>query len=319
MKYVGLQEQITSNNRKSIFLLIGFPGVLLGAVYAVLMFASYSETGGGINTNMANDMFIEAMPFVFIGTGIWFLIAYWGHSAMIDYASGSKTLERKENMRVYNLTENLCMGVGMKMPKLKIIETEALNAFASGLNEKNYSVTLTRGIINTLDDDELEGVIAHELMHIRNKDVKLLVISIIFVGIFSLIIQIAFRSLLYGSMTRSRRKDGKGGGGLIIVILVVSLVAYLISLLFKFALSRKREFMADAGAAEMTRNPLALANALRNISGNSKIDSVKSDDVKEMFIDNGPDENSANFLGGIGGLFATHPPIKDRISVLEQF
>ncbi|MDG2152589.1 MAG: M48 family metallopeptidase [Crocinitomicaceae bacterium] len=319
MKYVGLQEQITSNNRKSIFLLIGFPGVLLGAVYAVLMFASYSETGGGINTNMANDMFIEAMPFVFIGTGIWFLIAYWGHSAMIDYASGSKTLERKENMRVYNLTENLCMGVGMKMPKLKIIETEALNAFASGLNEKNYSVTLTRGIINTLDDDELEGVIAHELMHIRNKDVKLLVISIIFVGIFSLIIQIAFRSLLYGSMTRSRRKDGKGGGGLIIVILVVSLVAYLISLLFKFALSRKREFMADAGAAEMTRNPLALANALRKISGNSKIDSVKSDDVKEMFIDNGPDENSANFLGGIGGLFATHPPIKDRISVLEQF
>jgi len=319
MKYVGLQEQITSNNRKSIFLLIGFPGVLLGAVYAVLMFASYSETGGGINTNMANDMFIEAMPFVFIGTGIWFLIAYWGHSAMIDYASGSKTLERKENMRVYNLTENLCMGVGMKMPKLKIIETEALNAFASGLNEKNYSVTLTRGIINTLDDKELEGVIAHELMHIRNKDVKLLVISIIFVGIFSLIIQIAFRSLLYGSMTRSRRKDGKGGGGLIIVILVVSLVAYLISLLFKFALSRKREFMADAGAAEMTRNPLALANALRKISGNSKVDSVKSDDVKEMFIDNGPDDNSANFLGGIGGLFATHPPIKDRISVLEQF
>ncbi|MDC1202775.1 M48 family metallopeptidase [Crocinitomicaceae bacterium] len=319
MKYVGLQEQITSNNRKSIFLLIGFPGVLLGAVYAVLMFASYNETGGGVDTHMANDMFIEAMPFVFIGTGIWFLIAYWGHSAMIDYASGSKTLERKENMRVYNLTENLCMAAGMKMPKLKIIETEALNAFASGLNEKNYSVTLTRGIINKLDDDELEGVIAHELMHIRNKDVKLLVISIIFVGIFSLIIQIAFRSLLYGSMTRSRRKDGKGGGGLIIVILVVSLVAYLISLLFKFALSRKREFMADAGAAEMTRNPLALANALRKISGNSKIDSVKSDDVKEMFIDNGPDDTSSNFLGGIGGLFATHPPIKDRISVLEQF
>lgn len=319
MKYVGLQEQITSNNRKSILLLIGFPGVLLGAVYAVFMFASYSESEGGVDTHMANDMFIEAMPFVFMATGIWFLIAYWGHSAMIDYASGSKTLERKDNMRVYNLTENLCMGVGMKMPKLKIIETEALNAFASGLNEKNYSVTLTRGIINKLDDDELEGVIAHELMHIRNKDVKLLVISIIFVGIFSLIIQIAFRSLLYGSMTRSRRKDGKGGGGLIIVILIVSLVAYLISLLFKFALSRKREFMADAGAAEMTRNPLALANALRKISGNSKVDSVKSDDVKEMFIDNGPDDNSANFLGGIGGLFATHPPIKDRISVLEQF
>ena len=104
-----------------------------------------------------------------------------------------------------------------------------------------------------------------------------------------------------------------------IVILVVSIIAYLISLLFKFALSRKREFMADAGAAEMTRNPLALASALRKISGNSKIDDIKSDDVKEMFIENGPDETSANFLGGLGGLFSTHPPIKERIQVLEQF
>ena len=267
---------------------------------------------------MTNDMFIQVIPYVLIGTGIWFLIAYLGHSAMIDYASGAKSIERKENMRVYNLTENLCISTGMKMPKLKIIESDALNAFASGLNEKNYSVTLTRGIINKLDDDELEGVIAHELMHIRNNDVRLLVISIIFVGIFSLIIQIAFRSLLYGSMTRSRRKD-KGSGGLMIVILVVSIIAYLISLLFKFALSRKREFMADAGAAEMTRNPLALANALRKISGNSKIDDIKSDDVKEMFIENGPDETSSNFLGGLGGLFSTHPPIKERIQVLEQF
>lgn len=318
MKYVGLQEQITSNNRKSIFLLIGFPGVLLGAVYAVFMFASYTEAGG-IDIDLSNELFIESMPFVFLGTAIWFLIAYWGHSAMIDYASGSKTIERKENMRVYNLTENLCMGIGMTMPKLKIIETDALNAFASGLNKKSYSVTLTRGIIDKLDDDELEGVIAHELMHIRNNDVKLLVISIIFVGIFSLIIQIAFRSMLYGSMTRSRRKDGKGSGGLMIVILVVSIVAYLISLLFKFALSRKREYLADAGAAEMTKNPLALANALRKISGNSKVDSIKSDDIKEMFIDNSPDKTSTNLLGGIGNMFSTHPPINERITVLEQF
>ena len=321
MKYVGLQKQISSNNRKSIFLLLGFPGILLGALYAVLMVLTYDEYSGGIDTKLTNEMFVEAIPFVFIGTGIWFTIAYWGHSAMIDYASGSKTIERKENMRIYNLTENLCMGVGMKMPKLKIIETNSLNAFASGLNEKNYSVTLTRGIIDTLDDEELEGVIAHELMHIRNNDVRLLVISIIFVGIFSLIINVAFRSILFSGMTGSRRKDGKGNGGLMLVILVVSIVAYLISLLFKFALSRKREFMADAGAAEMTKRPLALANALRKISGNSKVDSVKSDDVKEMFIDNSPDadETSTNLLGGIGNLFSTHPPIKDRIAVLEQF
>ena len=104
-----------------------------------------------------------------------------------------------------------------------------------------------------------------------------------------------------------------------LVILIVSIIAYFISLLFKFALSRKREYLADAGAAEMTKNPLALANALRKISGNSKVDSIKSDDIKEMFIDNSPDETSTNLLGGIGNLFSTHPPIKERIEVLEQF
>ena len=188
---------------------------------------------------------------------------------MINYATGAKSLERKENMRVYNLAENLCMSVGMKLPKLRIIESSALNAFASGLNEKNYTVTLTRGIIDKLDDDELEGVIAHELMHIRNNDVKLLIISIVFVGIFSFIFQVVFRSILFGGNTRSsRKKDGKGGLVIMLVILLVSALVYLISILFKFSLSIKREYLADAGAAEMTKNHLGLANALRKISGN---------------------------------------------------
>ena len=107
---------------------------------------------------------------------------------MIKKATKAHTLERKDNMRVYNLVENLCMSKGMKMPIVHVIESDALNAFASGISEKSYAVTLTRGIINKLEDDELEGVIAHELMHIRNKDVRLLIISIIFVGIISFII-----------------------------------------------------------------------------------------------------------------------------------
>ena len=237
---------------------------------------------------------------------------------MINYATGAKSLERKENMRVYNLTENLCMSVGMKMPILRIIESTALNAFASGLNEKNHTVTLTRGIIDKLDDDELEGVIAHELMHIRNNDVRLLIISIVFVGIFSFILQLAFRSFLFGG-GRSRKKDGKGGAGAIIVILIASAVAYLISMVFKFALSRKREYLADAGAAEMTKNPLGLANALRKISGNSKIETIKNDDVKEMFIENGPGKNASSLFSGIRNIFSTHPPIEKRITLLEQF
>ena len=218
-----------------------------------------------------------------------------------------------------NLTENLCMGIGMKMPKLQIIESDALNAFASGISEKTFTVTLTRGIIDTLDDSELEGVIAHELMHIRNKDVRLLIISIIFVGIFSFIIQFAFRSLLYGSMFRGNRKDGKdNGAGIMMIILLVSIVAYALGLLFKFALSRKREYLADAGAAQMTKNPLALASALRKISGNADVNEVKSEDIQEMFIEN-PPGSTAGLLGNIGSLFSTHPPIEKRIELLEQF
>lgn len=319
MKYTGLQSQITANNRKSVLLLIAFPLLIFAAVYAILFFISFDEEGNP-NPQAALDLFVDTIPFVLAGVLIWFLIAYFGHSKMIDLATGAHTLERKENMRVYNLTENLCMSVGMKMPRLHIIESNALNAFASGLSEKNYTVTLTRGIIETLNDEELEGVIAHELMHIRNRDVRLLVVSIIFVGIFSLVVQMAFRSVLYGGMSGgSRRKDGKDGGAVLLIILVVSLVAWLLSLLFKFALSRKREYLADAGAAQMTRKPMALASALRKISGNHHVDSVKSEDVQQMFIENAPEDTSAGFLGGLGGLFSTHPPIKKRIQLLEQF
>jgi len=323
MKYVGLQKQISSNTFKSILLLIGFPMILLLATYAGFYFlGGQKDSYGNVyhDIDVINANYIHYIPYVLIGTGIWFVIAFFGQSAMIKFASGSHTLERKTNMRVYNLTENLCIGVGMKMPQLQIIESNALNAFASGLTESNYTVTLTRGIIEALDDRELEGVIAHELMHIRNKDVRLLVISLIFVGIFSLIIQLVFRNLIYGMMFSGNRKNDKdsGGGAAVIIVLVISIVAYFLSLMFKLALSRKREFMADAGAAQMTKNPMALASALRKISGNSDVKNVKSDDVKEMFIDNPPKQESMGLMGGLGNLFSTHPPIDKRIQVLEQ-
>ena len=316
--YVGLQEQIKKNNIRSLLLLTSFPLLILGAFYAIVAISSRDLTGNfDSQTALAN--FLSGLPLVLFLVGIWFLIAYFSHSTMINMATGAKSLDRKENMRVYNLTENLCMGIGMKMPKLQIIESDALNAFASGISEKTFTVTLTRGIIDTLDDSELEGVIAHELMHIRNKDVRLLIISIIFVGIFSFIIQFAFRSLLYGSMFRGNRKDDKdNGAGIMMIILLVSIVAYALGLLFKFALSRKREYLADAGAAQMTKNPLALASALRKISGNADVNEVKSEDIQEMFIEN-PPGSTAGLLGNIGSLFSTHPPIEKRIELLEQF
>lgn len=317
MAFVGIHTQIRRNNTKSILLLIAFPILILAAVFAVIYFTSYDQYGNPSPDN-AIDIFVQTIPIVTVVVLVWFLIAYFAHGKMISLATGSKPLERKENMRVYNLVENLCMSVGMKMPKVHIIESEALNAYASGIKQKDYTVTLTRGIIDTLEDDELEGVIAHELMHIRNKDVRLLVVTIVFVGIFAFVVQIAFRSFLYRGIGMDNRRRDRDGGKLMIVILIVSFVAYIISMLFKFALSRKREYMADSGAAEMTRKPWALASALKKISGNHHV-KVKSEEVQQMFIENTPKDTSAGLFGGLGGLFSTHPPIVKRIEFLEQF
>lgn len=311
--YIGIQKQIRSNNFRSILVMTGFPLLILASVWAVI-YLMY----GADSTNIyeVNQNFVGSVPIVIIIVTIWFLIAFFAHTSIINSLTGSKTLDRKENKRVYNLVENLCMSEGMKMPKLNVIKDPALNAFASGINEKTYTVTLTEGIINKLNDDELEGVIAHELMHIKNRDVRLLIISLVFVGIFAVVAQVAMRNLLFSGMSGRRRS--KDSGKFIIIVLVVAIIAYLLSLVFRFALSRKREYMADAGAAEMTRKPQALASALRKISGNHKVETVKSDDVAEMFIEHRPDKSSG-FMSFISGLFATHPPIDKRIKILEQF
>jgi len=309
MAYVGLHTQIRRNNTKSILLLFAFPLlILLGVVFILGYLASW-------NWEMAYDPILQVTPIVFVVVGVWFVISYFFHNQMIQRATHAKPLDRKDNMRVYNLTENLCMSVGMPMPKLFIIETEALNAFASGINQKSHSVTLTRGIINKLDDKELEGVIAHELMHIRNNDVRLLIVTIVFVGILGVILDLLLRGLFNGL---GRRRGGKdNGGAIIILILVVTLVIYFFSMVFKFALSRSREYMADAGAVSMTKDAHALASALRKISGNSKLETT-NDEVKELFIDNSSDSESKGFMGSIGSIFSTHPPIEKRIDFLEK-
>jgi heat shock protein HtpX len=201
----------------------------------------------------------------------------------------------------------------MKTPQIFIIEDDSLNAFASGVNESTYSVSLSRGIIDKLNDDELEGVIAHELSHIRNRDVRLMIISIIFVGIFAFIAQMVLRSLQFGAFSRNK---GKNGGVVILIALVISAVCYLIAILLRFGISRSREYMADAGAAEMTRKPYALANALRKIDPDPFIEAVQRRDVAQLFIEN-PQPEEKKF--SLGNFFSTHPPIQKRIELLDQF
>ncbi|MCX6318482.1 MAG: M48 family metallopeptidase [Bacteroidetes bacterium] len=310
MQYIGLDKQIRKNNFNSILLLIAFPALLLALVYALLYFTQ-GEHGEDPNT-----MFLQTVPVVLGITGVWFLIAWAGHSAFIRMATGSKPLDRIENKRVYNLVENLCISQGMKLPKIYIIEDDSLNAFASGINENSYSVSLSRGIINKLDDDELEGVIAHELSHIKNRDVRLLIISIIFVGIFSFLAELAFRSLRFAGGGK-KNKDSKGSGAIILIAIVITAIAYFISILLRFGISRKREYLADAGAADMTKKPYALANALRKISGDPLIEAVQSRDVAQLFIDN--PKPSTHKPASWDNMFSTHPPIDKRIELLEQF
>ena len=310
MQYIGLVSQIRKNNFNSVLLLIAFPLLLLVMCYAILFFT------GNRDADQANQYFLRIIPFVLAGVGIWFLIAWAGNSAFIRMSTGAKTLERKENKRVYNLLENICISQGMKMPKLNIIEDDSLNAFASGINENSYSISLSTGIMNKLTDEELEGVLAHELTHIRNRDVRLLIISIIFVGIFSFLAEMAFRSLHFGGGRKSDR-DNKGGGAVILIVIALTAVAYLISLLLRFGISRKREYLADAGAAEITKKPYALASALRKISGDPMIEAVESRDVAQLFIDN--PKPSVHKSASWDNLFATHPPIEKRIALLEQF
>ena len=319
MKYVGIQTQQARNNIKSTILLISFPILVLGLLYIGCFALHYfSETPGYAKSiDTVNMMFFSAMPLVVIGVLIWFLIAFYSNVKIIDYATGATSLSRMEDMRIYNLVENLCISVGMQMPKIHVIEDSAMNAYASGVSKSSYTVTLTRGLINRLNDEELEGVIAHELMHIRNNDVRVLIISIVFVGIFSLISQIAFRTFLYsGGRTSNRGGNKKGGGtGLImLLILILSAVGYFISIILRFTISRKREYMADAGAAYMTKNPKALANALRKISGRSCLTKQHDEAVAQLFIEHDPEKKSF-----IGSIFATHPPIDKRIAILEQF
>jgi heat shock protein HtpX len=317
MSYIGIQTQKRRNNLRSTILLMFFPVLVIFLAYVVYWFAHASVYSSGfLCTDALINFSTNVAPFVIAGVGIWFLIAYFANTSMINNAAHSKPLERKENMRVYNLVENLCMQTGMKMPKVNIIYDDSLNAFASGINDKTYTVTLTSGIIHKLNDEELKGVIAHELMHIRNRDVRVLIVSIVFVGIFAMISQMGFRMMFYSSMGRRRsNNDNKGQAIIMLLVVLVSIVGYFCTMLMRFAISRKREYMADAGAAEMTKNPLALASALRKISRNPNVESIGREDIAQLFIEH-PLKEKKSFMDG---LFDTHPPIKKRIEILEGF
>lgn len=337
MRYVGMHTQIMRNNRLTIMLLILFPVIILGMVWVFLALVNYFGNGyydqyGNIvhqlDAATVNYYFMNTIPWVIVGVGIWFTIAYFANTAMVRAATGARPLTRKENPKIYNIVENLCMTCNMDMPKINIVDDPQLNAFASGIDKKSYTVTLTTGIIDRLNDDELAGVIAHELTHIRNHDTRLLITSIIFVGIvstiMSLVIQMMYNAFWFGGLSSrsSDDEDNRGNGLSMIAVFIIGAlccaVAYFFTLLTRFAISRKRKYMADAGGAELCGNPLALASALRKISGDPGLNNVKRDDIAQLFIIH-PQHFAPGMMNFFNSLFSTHPDTKKRIEILEQF
>lgn len=313
-KSVGLTSHIYNNNLRSVLLLAGFPLLLFLMIFAFCtgLYAFGMMTPepliwpAAINEGWA--LGLRYGYWALIGACLWFAIAYFSHSRLIQKMTGAHPVTYEEEPELYRLLENLCISRGLTMPSFQIIETPALNAFASGINEKNYAITVTRGLLKSLKKDELEAVLAHELTHIMNKDVRLLIISVVFVGMISFFCEMAFRSMVYGRHGRSSSNENKNSGAIYLLAFVILAIGYVFAILIRFSLSRKREFLADAGAVELTKNPDAMMRALMRISGHDQIKDLP-EDVELMCI-----ENTSGFMG----MFATHPPIDKRIAVISE-
>lgn len=324
MSQLGLTTYRLNNNLKSTALLLAFPFLLLtllgGSVFLFGLFAGsrreFDSMGGQsvLGTGGPGDLALTAVydwwPVVLGIAAIWVLIGYFFNDAIIHRATGAKPVTREQQPKLYDLLENLCISRGLAMPKLYVVETDAMNAYASGIDTRSYAITVTSGLLDQLTADELEAVLAHELTHIMNRDCRLLIVTVVFVGMISFLTQLLWRGLRVASFTRVR---GKGGMAVLLMMLIAAVafaIGYALALILRFAISRRREFQADAGSVDLTKNPGALIGALLKISHNPDVPHVSSE-VRQMLIENPPSGSA------LARLFDTHPPIAKRIAVLE--
>jgi heat shock protein HtpX len=317
----GLYGHIRNNNIKSTVLLLSF--VLYVAILwfvSCLIWIGLSTKFEPIIMRLANqhptlvqtwELILArtvdvTLAYAFIPVGgvlVWFAFAFLSHRAMIRAATGARPIVRLLEFDLYNLVENLSITAGLPMPQVEIIETEALNAYASGLGTADATIAVTRGLLDALTRPELETVLAHELTHIRNRDTRLMVVAIIFVGI-----------LAFGAQALGRTVWGRGQGRLagtdillFAVAAVLAAIAYLFGVLAQFALSRTREYLADAGAVELTKRPEALVSALRKISGRDEVPGMP------------PAFHAMLISSRVKSLFSTHPSVEARIAALEKY
>lgn len=249
-------------------------------------------------------------------SGIISFVSYYYSDSIILSMSGAKQIQKKDNPRLFKTVENLCIGIGLPMPRIYIMEDSAPNAFATGRDPKHSVVCATTGILDKLNDAELEGVIAHELSHIKNYDIRLMSIVVVLVGVVTLLADFFIRSMWYGRGRRNRDDNSNAGGIFLLIGLVLTILSPIIATLIQLAVSRKREFLADASGALLTRYPEGLASALEKISKDKEPLEAANNATAHLYIVNPfKDKNISNWLAG---LFNTHPPIEERIKILRS-
>lgn len=241
--------------------------------------------------------------------------SYYFSDQVVLSTTGAIPIKKSDNPDLYRIVENLAIGNGMPIPKIYIVKDISPNAFATGRDPKHASVAVTTGILDKLNKSELEGVIAHELSHIKNFDTRLMVIAAVLVGFIAIIADLFMRGLFWGNM-KNDNEDKRGQGLFIILGLIFAIIAPLVASLIQLAISRKREFLADASAALLTRYPEGLAKALEKISSDPKSLHGATSATAHLFIVN--PFKGKGFQGWFAGVFNTHPPIKERIKILRS-
>ena len=264
----------------------------------------------------ANRLAVQVLPWLWLAAMVWIVISYFSGDQMLLRGAGAIEIHRDDQPEIYRLVENLCISQGLPMPRVYIINDNSLNAFATGRDPQHASVALTKGIVQRLERAELEGVIAHELSHVQNRDIRLMLITVAGISFFTFLAEVFFRLGLSAG-----RGSGKNKGQAALLFFVLGLFfaiyGFFIAPLIRLSLSRTREYQADATAALMTRNPGALARALEKISADPRVESLdRHASMAAMCIENPLSKHT--FFTSLSGMFSTHPPIKLRIAALKQ-
>ncbi|MDR3195882.1 MAG: M48 family metallopeptidase [Endomicrobium sp.] len=327
MPKITAYDFIESNTRKTMLLMTLFPSTLAALVYLCLLFVSFIKVSdksmAAYNLSafaVANETAIYIIPIISILAILWILISYYAGQSFILSTAGAVELTIQNAPEVVRIVENIAIAAGLPMPKIYSINDEGLNAFATGRDPNHSYVVLTKGIINNLEKPELEGVVAHEMAHIGNRDVRLMLIMIVCISFATVVAEILLRMALI-TRTSGNSKNNNNAIQAFLFVLAISLYmyGYLVAPLIKLAVSRTREYHADATAALITRNPKSLISALQKISGHSTVKNLSDKQtISPICIANPLAKNKQNsFFAKVSGLFATHPPVENRIKALQ--